>query len=190
MPFKRNPIISENICSLARFVAGLPAIAWDNASQSILERSLDDSANRRILLAEAFLAAEEILKQAERIVKDMRIDKVAIARNMRRYGVFSATERLLTALVSAGADRQDAHEWLRTASISAWESVEQGQDNPLPELLIADERLNRHLDEQQIRALFSIESYVGTAADRALGLVKRIRYRVGQSDSRTIGPDG
>jgi adenylosuccinate lyase len=189
MPFKRNPIISENICSLARFVAGLPAVAWNNASQSILERSLDDSANRRILLAEAFLAAEEILIQAERIVKDMRIDKVMIARNMRRYGVFSATERLLTALVSAGADRQQAHEWLRAASVLAWESVEQGGDNPLPELLMADERLKRYLQEKQIRALFSVESYVGTAADRALGLVKRIRYRVGKPESKTTVPD-
>jgi adenylosuccinate lyase len=190
MPFKRNPIISENICSLARFVGGLPAIAWDNASQSILERSLDDSANRRILLAEAFLAAEEILIQAERIVKDMKIDKAAIARNMERYGVFSATERLLTALVSAGADRQQAHEWLRAASVSAWESVEQGEDNPLPKLLMADKRLNPYLEERQIQALFSVESYVGTAAVRALGLVKRIRYRVGQPNSKTTVPDG
>lgn len=178
MPFKRNPIKSENICSLARYIAGLPAVAWNNASQSILERSLDDSANRRILLAEAFLAADEILMQAERIVNGMKVDKVAIARNMQRYGVFSATERLLTALVSAGADRQEAHEWLRAASVSAWESVEQGEDNPLPELLLADERVNRYLEEQQVRALFSVESYIGTAADRALGLVKRIRFRV------------
>lgn len=190
MPFKRNPIISENICSLARYVASLPAVAWDNASQSILERSLDDSANRRIVLAEAFLASEEILIQAERIVKDMRIDKVAMARNMRRYGVFSATERLLTALVSAGADRQQAHEWLRAASVSAWESVEQGEDNPLPELLMADDRVNRYLEKQQIQALFSVENYVGTAADRAQGLVKRIRYRAGLSDSKTTLQDG
>lgn len=186
MPFKRNPIISENICSLARYIAGLPAIAWDNASQSILERSLDDSANRRIILAEAFLAAEEILIQAERIVEGMRVDKVAIARNMQRYGVFSATERLLTALVSAGADRQEAHEWLRAASVSAWESVEQGDDNPLPELLLSDKRISRYLEDQQVRSLFSVGSYIGTAADRALGLVKRIRFRVSQQDSLTM----
>ncbi|HET6446374.1 MAG TPA: adenylosuccinate lyase [candidate division Zixibacteria bacterium] len=182
MPFKRNPIISENICSLARYISGLPVIAWENASQSILERSLDDSANRRIILPEAFLAAEECLIQAERIVSGMEIDEAAIARNLQRYGLVSATERLLTALVAAGADRQEAHEWLRSASISAKESFEYGGDNPLAKLVLSDERIGRYLDAGQIKDLLSTGAYTGTASERALSLVKRIRYRVGQSD--------
>lgn len=183
MPFKKNPVKSENICSLARYISGLPAIAWENASQSILERSLDDSANRRIILPEAFLAAEECLVQAERIVSGMQIDKLAIARNLQRYGLFSATERLLTALVAAGADRQQAHEWLRTASISAREAVDRGEKNPLPELIMSDERIGRYLEESHVKELFEVGSYTGTARQRALGLAKRIRYRIGQADS-------
>jgi adenylosuccinate lyase len=186
MPFKRNPIRSENICSLTRYIAGLPAIAWENASQSILERSLDDSANRRIVLAEAFLAAEETLIQTGRVVDGMRLNKAAMARNLQRYGVFSATERLLTALVSAGANRQEAHEWLKDASISAWESMEQSGENPLLDLVLSDERIGRYLDEQEVRALFSAGNYTGTAAARSQGLVKRIRYRVGQAEPSTI----
>jgi adenylosuccinate lyase len=178
MPFKRNPIISENICSLARYIAGLPAIAWDNASQSILERSLDDSANRRIIFPEAFLAAEQCLLQAERLVAGMTVDEEAIMRNLELYGQISAVERILTSLVSAGADRQEAHEWLRTASVSASDGAARGDDKALRELLYADEQIGLYLDEEQIGALLSIESYTGTAAERAQSLVKRIRYRI------------
>jgi adenylosuccinate lyase len=182
MPFKRNPIISENICSLARYISGLPVIAWENASQSILERSLDDSANRRMILPEAFLAAEECLIQAERVVRGMEIDEPAIARNLERYGLVSATERLLTALVAAGADRQEAHEWLRTASIAAKESLDNDGNNPLAELILSDERIGHFLEAGKVKDLLSAGDYTGTAGERALSLVKRIRYRVGQSD--------
>ncbi len=178
MPFKRNPVISENICSLTRYIAGLPAIAWDNASQSILERSLDDSANRRIIFPEAFLAAEQCLLQAERLVAGMSVDEEAILRNLELYGQISALERILTALVSAGADRQEAHEWLRSASLSASNGAAQGDDKSLRELLCTDEQIGLYLNEEQIGALLSIESYTGTAAARAQSLVKRIRYRI------------
>ena len=68
MPFKKNPISSENICSLARFVASLPQVASENASLSYLERTLDDSANKRIVIAEAFLTTDQILMTAEKII--------------------------------------------------------------------------------------------------------------------------
>ena len=66
MPFKRNPINAEKIDSLARYIAALPRVMWDNAAHSLLERTLDDSANRRVVLAEAFLAADEIIRAATR----------------------------------------------------------------------------------------------------------------------------
>ncbi|MEM7336638.1 MAG: adenylosuccinate lyase, partial [Chloroflexota bacterium] len=135
MPFKRNPINTENICSLARYVAGLPAVAWDNASQAILERSLDDSANRRIFQSEGFLATDELLKRSIRIVSEMVIDETAVARNMAIYGPFAATERVLMVLVGAGGSRQDGHEWIRDASLQAWAALREGQDNPLVSLL-------------------------------------------------------
>ena len=74
MPFKRNPISAEKINSLARSLARLPRLAWDNAAHSLLERTLDDSANRRTLLPEAFLIADELLRTASRIVNGLVVN--------------------------------------------------------------------------------------------------------------------
>ncbi len=103
MPFKRNPINSEKIGSLARFVAALPAVAWQNAATCLLERTLDDSANRRVILAEGFLAIDEILNTELRIVRGWRVVAEAIDRNLANYGVFAASEALLMEMVKAGA---------------------------------------------------------------------------------------
>ena len=176
MPFKRNPINMENVCSLARYLAGLTAVAWDNAGQAILERSLDDSANRRLFLPQAFLAADELLRRSTRIVQDMVIDEEAIARNLARYGPFAATERVLMRAVAAGADRQQAHEWIREASLEAWQALREGAAaNPLPDLLAADARLTSYLPGEQIRALMDAGAYVGTARERALSLAEDVR---------------
>lgn len=174
MPFKRNPINTENICSLARFVAAMPDVMWDNASQAILERSLDDSANRRIVLAEGFLAMDELLRRTTRIVAQMRIEKAAIDRNMGTYGPFAATERILMAMVAAGADRQEAHEWLRQSSLEAWRQVQMGEENPLPKLIAADERVRDFLAEEQIASLLDVSAHTGTASERALALAWEI----------------
>ena len=168
MPFKRNPIVSENICSLARLVAAQSVVAWDNAGQAILERSLDDSANRRIFLPESFLAVDEMLRRAVTLVEGMTIDREQIGRNLDRYGPFAATERVLMAAVRAGADRQEAHEWLREDSLRAWEAVRQEQVNPLARLVAEDERLTAYLSVDDIRALMDAGSYIGTAGERAL----------------------
>lgn len=178
MPFKRNPINTENICSLARFVAGLPAMAWDNASQAILERSLDDSANRRIFLAEGFLATDELLRRAVRVVREMVVDETAVLRNMAIYGPFAATERVLMALVAAGASRQDGHEWIREASLQAWAAMRQGKTNPLLPLLLADNRLRTYLTTDQITELMDATAHTGTAVARALALAKMVRQQI------------
>ena len=167
MPFKRNPLNMENICSLARYVAGTVSMAWDNASQAILERSLDDSANRRLFQPEAFLAADEMVRRMTRVISQMHVDEAAIARNMRVYGPFAATERVLMALVMAGVNRQDAHEWLREHSLAAWAATRQGAANPLADSLAADPRLTDKLSPAAIYALMDARSYTGTAAVRA-----------------------
>lgn len=181
MPFKRNPINTENICSLARYVAGLPAVAWDNASQAILERSLDDSANRRLFQAEGFLATDELLRRATRLVAEMTIDEQAIARNMAIYGPFAATERVLMALVAAGASRQDGHEWIREASLQAWAVLRDGRSNPLLELLLADERIGQFLAAEQVRELMKAEGHVGTAVSRARAFAQTVRDVISQT---------
>lgn len=181
MPFKRNPINTENICSLARYVAGLPAVAWDNASQAILERSLDDSANRRLFQAEGFLATDELLRRATRLVAEMVIDEEAIARNMAIYGPFAATERVLMALVAAGASRQDGHEWIREASLQAWAVLRDGRSNPLVELLLADARIGTFLDAAQVKELMRAEGHVGTAVRRARTFAQTVREAISQT---------
>jgi adenylosuccinate lyase len=175
MPFKRNPINAENICSLARFVGRLSGVAWDNASQAILERSLDDSANRRLSLAEAFLATDELIRKASTMVANMEFDEPAIGRNMATYGPFSATERVLMAMVSAGASRQDGHHWIQEASSLAWTALRQGQKNPLVDLLIDDRRITHFLRPAEIRELMDAAQYTGTAAERALSFVQTLR---------------
>ena len=177
MPFKRNPVDAENICSLARYVASLPAVAWENAAGSLLERTLDDSANRRLILPGAFLATDEMLLRAARLVQGLVLDREAIERNLTAYGTFAATERLLMELVKAGADRQAMHEVLREHSMVAWEAVRRGQPNPLPDRLAADPRLTAHLPPDRIRALLDATGYVGDAAERARALAGEMRRR-------------
>ncbi len=175
MPFKRNPINAENIDSLARFVAALPRVAWDNAAHSLLERTLDDSANRREVLPAAFLAVDEILRRATRLVRDLRVDETALARNLAKYGTFAATERVLLAAAKAGADRQEMHEIIREHSLAAWADLAAGQANPLSTRLSTDPRITRHLPPAQIVALLDASHYVGDAPERAKGLANQIR---------------
>jgi adenylosuccinate lyase len=178
MPFKRNPINTENICSLARYVAGLPAMAWDNASQAILERSLDDSANRRLFQAEGFLAVDELLIRATSVLDGLVLDEGAMARNLAVYGPFAATERVLMALVAAGASRQDAHEWIRQASLAAWAALRDGVGNPLEASLRADPNISQHLDAAHIHSLMAAETHIGTAAARAAAFAQKVREAV------------
>jgi adenylosuccinate lyase len=175
MPFKRNPIRAEKINSLARYLASLPRIAWDNAAHSLLERTLDDSANRRILLPEACLAADELLRTANGIFSNLRVDESAIARNLAIYGPFAATERVLMALVKAGADRQEMHERIRSLALKAWETLSRGGENPLADDLCRDAEFTEYLSEQEIRLLMVARSHVGDAPERARALAKAIR---------------
>ncbi len=179
MPFKRNPVNAEKICSLCRFVAGLPAVAWSNAAESLLERTLDDSANRRAILPEAFLASEEALLAATRIVSGLVVDEAAIAANLERYGPFAATERVLMALVRAGADRQKIHERLREHSLKAWTAVKAGRPNPLGGSIAGDPEMLRYLQPARLRVLMDARAYVGTAVERARALARRIRTTLG-----------
>jgi adenylosuccinate lyase len=181
MPFKRNPITAEKIDSLARYVAALPRVAWDNAAHSLLERTLDDSANRREVLPSAFLAVDEILRATRRMVGGMRIVASAVARNLAVYGVFAATERVLMALGRAGADRQEMHEVIREHSLAAWDALQSGsgEGNPLPGRLSEDARVTRYLSAEQVRALLDASAYVGDAPTRARHIAALLRGAVG-----------
>ncbi len=174
MPFKRNPVNAEKIDSLARSLAGMPRLAWDNAAHSLLERTLDDSANRRTLLPEAFLACDELLHTTRRLVLGMVIHREAIERNLEIYGPFAAVERVLMALGKAGADRQEMHERLRGHALSAWAAVQQGENNPLAALIAGDDEILRYLPQPRLAELMDARGHIGDAPRRARQLVEEI----------------
>jgi len=175
MPFKRNPVLSERIGSLARLLPAFAQTAWQNAATNYLERTLDDSANRRTILPEAFLCADELLSVARRVVDGLRIDERRIAQNLRAFGPFAGSEVVMMEAVKSGGDRQALHEALRTAAMRAYERLAAGGDNPLAQLLADDEQLTSVLDPAEIRALLDPSGHVGDAPERARELVARIR---------------
>lgn len=175
MPFKRNPINAENVDSLARLVAALPRVTWDNAAHHLLERTLDDSGNRRSVLPEAFLVTDEILRRLHKIVSNLRIDPNAVERNLRVYGTFAATERVLMEAARRGGDRQELHEVIRAHSLAAWDALRADQPNPLPDLLASDERIARYIDPSTVRALLDASAHIGDAPARARRLAAAIR---------------
>ncbi len=183
MPFKRNPVRSENIDSLARYVAALPRVAWDNAAHCLLERTLDDSGNRREVLPTAFLATDELLSTAQVILGDLRIYDGAIARNLALYGDFAATERLLMALVNAGADRQEMHEVIRGHAMAAWETIQtgDGRSNPLPDLLSRDPQVLRFFPKDSVTALLDAREHIGDAPARARAMARLVRDELERS---------
>lgn len=180
MPFKRNPINAENIDSLARLVSALPSVVWHNAANSLLERTLDDSANRRSVLPEAFLATDEMLRRLTRLIRHVQIDQEAIAQNLARYGAFAATERVLMAAVRNGGDRQALHEVIREHSLRAWQEVRERGAHTLMESLCADARLTQFVTPARLRELMRAEDYLGDAPQRARAIVRAIHTLIDQ----------
>jgi len=174
MPFKRNPFTSEKVCSLARYVVSLPSVALENASVSLLERTLDDSANKRIIMPEAFLATDDILSTAIKLLSGLVINEKKVAQNLNSYAPFSATELIIIEAVKKGADRQEMHELLREISMKAWEEVANGNPNPIKDLLSSDPTIKKYLDEKAIADCLDVKSHVGDAPERAKKLVEKI----------------
>ena len=182
MPFKRNPVNAENINSLARYVAALPRVAWDNAAHSLLERTLDDSGNRRFILPQAFLLCDELVSRAHPILRDLVVRDAPVTGKMEVYGTFAATERLLMELARAGADRQAMHEVIRQHSLAAWDTIQgdTSEANPLPDLLASDSTILGYLSAEQVRALLDATHYVGDAPQRAREMATQIRQAIGR----------
>ena len=178
MPFKRNPINCEKICSLARLVQAYPQVAIENADYSLLERTLDDSANRRVVIPEAFLATDEMLIAAEKVLSGLSFDYTRINKNFNDYAPFSGTERLLAALVKKGADRQAMHEAIRDCSMKAWESMKSGKPNSLLSDLLADKRISKHIGKAEIAGLLDVSKHTGYASIKAEGMARRIEKTV------------
>lgn len=140
MAYKRNPMRSERLCSLARFVQTLPLNAAMTASTQWFERTLDDSANKRIVIAQAFLATDGLLKLYMNISENLVVYEKIIAKHVAAELPFMATENVIMECVKAGGNRQELHERIRVLSMKAGENVKIfGGENNLLELIKSDE---------------------------------------------------
>lgn len=166
MPFKRNPIYSERMCSLARFTSSLLGASWFNAANTILERTLDDSANRQIIIPESFLATDEVLVLYDKITRNINVHKTIIQRNLEKFGGFIGVEAILMALVKKGADRQKMHERIRKYSIAAWDKVMANGKNPLPSMLKKDPLISTMAKREEIDVLMNVNKYIGDAPEK------------------------
>ncbi|MEI8070489.1 MAG: adenylosuccinate lyase [Planctomycetota bacterium] len=138
MPYKRNPMRAERMCGLARFVMGLTATAAQTAAVQWFERTLDDSAPRRLVLPQAFLATDAQLVIYANIAAGLVVLPGAIAANLAKQLPFLASERILMAAAKAGGDRQELHESMRRHSHAATAGIRQGSPNDLVARLAAD----------------------------------------------------
>lgn len=163
MPYKRNPMRSERMCGLARFLVGLAVNAAHTASTQWLERTLDDSVNRRLTLPQAFLTADAMLRIALNVVTGLRVFPAILARNLSEVLPYMASENLLMAAVAQGVDRQEAHEAIRRHSREVSEAQRQGQGaNDLLERLRKDPLFAKVNLEQVIDA----RHFVGRAPEQ------------------------
>jgi len=139
MPYKRNPMRCERICGLTRFVMNLVGNGYDTAATQWLERTLDDSSNRRLSLPEAFLALDGALDLMHNVASGLIVHEAMVRKNLMAELPFMATENLLMACVKLGGDRQHYHEIIRVHAQSAGMRVKQeGLDNDLLDRLTAD----------------------------------------------------
>jgi adenylosuccinate lyase len=147
----------------------------------MLERTLDDSASRRVLLPEAFLCADEMLLTVTRLVKGLKVDTIATAVNLAEYGSFAATEQLLMAAVAAGADRQAMHEVIRQHSMDAWTRLPGDRTEALAQGLEVDGRVTRWIRRERVRPLLDATGYIGDAPERAMRLAAAIRLALAET---------
>ncbi|MHC4177516.1 MAG: adenylosuccinate lyase [Planctomycetota bacterium] len=185
MAYKRNPMRSERICSLGRFVTGLQTSAAQTAATQWLERTLDDSAVRRLVLPQAFLAIDAALLLYQNVAGGLMVYPKVIAGHLEAELPFMATENILMAAVAAGGDRQELHERIRRHSQAAAAVVKgQGGRNDLMERLAGDEAFS----QVDLAAVLDPSQFVGRAPQQVdeflVDVVEPIRARYGESLDR------
>lgn len=173
MAYKRNPMRSERISSLSRYIISLPINTAMTASTQWLERTLDDSANRRIVLGEAFLAADAVLELLLNVIDGIVVYKKVIQKHITAELPFMATEVILMQCVKSGGDRQLLHEAIREHSMEAAKRVKlEGKSNDLIARIKSDERFSAI--HQSIDGILNPKNFIGRAAEQVDELLKEI----------------
>jgi len=167
MAYKRNPMRSERICALARFVMSLQTSPPMTVATQWMERTLDDSANRRLVLPQAFLAVDAVLILYQNIAEQMVVYPKVIEKNLQAELPFMATENLLMAAVARGGDRQDLHERIRQHSQAATAVVKNdGGENDLWERLSSDPVFSAMFSEEEMRMALNSAVFVGRSREQ------------------------
>ena len=172
MAYKRNPMRCERICSLSRYLMADGANACMTASTQWLERTLDDSANRRISLPEGFLCADAILRIMLNVTSGMVVNEKIIEKTVNEYLPFIATENLLMEAVKRGGDRQKLHEVIRQASMEATAKMKNGEGCDLISALSKHPEFG--MTEEEMNAVLDAKLYTGRCAEQVKRHVKKL----------------
>ena len=173
MAYKRNPMRSERICSLARYLMADALNAPMTASTQWLERTLDDSANRRISMPEGFLCADAILRLAQNVTDGLRVNEKIVEKTVREYLPFIATENLMMEAVKRGGDRQQIHEIIRQCSMQATAKMKNGEECDLLSRLAAEKEFG--LSESEMNELLTPSLYIGRCPQQVDALLAKIK---------------
>ena len=179
MAYKRNPMRSERICSLARYLMADAANAAMTASTQWLERTLDDSANRRISMPEGFLCADALLRLAQNVTDGLCVNEKVIEKTVREYLPFIATENLLMEAVKKGGDRQQLHEVIRRCSMEASARMKEGLDCDLLARLAAEPQFG--LSEKEMKELLNPRLYTGRCQQQVEALLDSLQPLLAQA---------
>ena len=181
MAYKRNPMRSERICSLSRYLMADALNAPMTASTQWLERTLDDSANRRISIPDGFHCADAILRLAQNVTDGLHVNEKIVEKTVREYLPFIATENLMMEGVKHGGDRQQLHEIIRTCSMDATAKMKNGERWDL----LAD--LANHpefgMTKQEMEAVLDPMLYTGRCAEQVESYVKKVAPLIAGIDS-------
>ena len=183
MAYKRNPMRSERICSLARYLMADAMNAPMTASTQWLERTLDDSANRRISLPEGFLCCDAILRLAQNVTDGLHVNEKIIEKTVKEYLPFIATENLMMEAVKHGGDRQEIHEIIRRCSMEATARMKNGEECDLLTRLAAEKKFG--LTEAEMTKLLNPSLYIGRCPEQVSAFVNKIRPLLQGADGKS-----
>ncbi len=187
MAYKRNPMRCERICSLSRYLLADSSNAAYTASVQWLERTLDDSANRRLSVPEGFMCADAILRLVINVTSGLVVNRKIIEKAVSDYLPFMATENLMMEAVKHGGDRQKIHEIIRKCSMAASAGMKEGKDCDLIQRLSAEKEFG--ISESELNELMRSELYTGRCSSQVESYVSKIRMMLDGSETVTAEID-